>query len=247
MLKLVVYGSSSKGNCYVLSNNDTSIMLDCGIKNLQKHIDLKTINGVILTHLHTDHTKGVKDIKDYYMGKFYGNKETLDILPIIQEYKECIQDMQKIEIGTFTIVCFSLEHDVPCLGYLIKDNLSGCKLLYCTDTGQIDYSFNDIDFFLIESNCDEDTLDYSDYKQKRLYNTHLSMQQCWNFVENNVNINTKNVILCHISSGEENYLKHEEYIKSKLNDENINVVAIDPHLKHPLEIVLKHDIDINFD
>ena len=36
-------------------------------------------------------------------------------------------------------------------------------------------------------------------------------------------------------------------LKLALNDENINVVAIDPHLKHPLEIVLKHDIDINFD
>ena len=35
MLKLTIFGSSSKGNCYLLENNKTKIMLDCGIKKLQ--------------------------------------------------------------------------------------------------------------------------------------------------------------------------------------------------------------------
>ena len=41
MLKLKVLGSSSKGNCYLLENNDTKILLDCGV-DYRKIVD-KTI------------------------------------------------------------------------------------------------------------------------------------------------------------------------------------------------------------
>lgn len=33
MLKLKVYGTGSKGNSYELSNNDSSLLLDIGVKN----------------------------------------------------------------------------------------------------------------------------------------------------------------------------------------------------------------------
>ena len=41
MLSLQILGSSSKGNCYILENNDTKIMLDCGVdyqKILKSHL-----------------------------------------------------------------------------------------------------------------------------------------------------------------------------------------------------------------
>ena len=53
MLKIKIYGSSSKGNCYILSNNDTSIMLDCGVKNMQNKCKVENINGILLTHQHS--------------------------------------------------------------------------------------------------------------------------------------------------------------------------------------------------
>ena len=243
MLTLEIYGSSSKGNCYVLDNGKNKIMLDCGVKKLNEKTDLNTINGVILTHLHSDHTKGVKDIKDLYKGNYYGNKETLDILPIIDGFKAPICENQKFYIGSFAIVPFELEHDVKCFGYLIKDTISNTKILYITDTGMINYSFKDIDYFLIESNCDENDLTYDDYKEVRLYNTHLSCQQTLDFLQGNTNYNTKKVILCHISSNEENYLKHQEFIKNGLSNENIEVLALDPHMKTPITIELKKDLE----
>ena len=57
-----------------------------------------------------------------------------------------------------------------------------------------------------------------------------------------LNHNTKHCILCHISSSEEDYTKHQKYISSRMSINNVEIIAINPHLKEPLEIVLKEDI-----
>lgn len=190
-----------------------------------------------------DHCGGVKDLKNYYKGKYYSHKDVLDILPVIDEYKVEIKENERFDIKSLSIIPFSLVHDVPNMGFLIKDNVSGYKMLYVTDTGAIDHlSFKDIDCFLCESNCDEDMLDYEDFKEVRLYDTHLSMQQTSDFLLNNANHNTKHCILCHISSSEEDYIKHQKYVSSKMSINNVEIIAINPHLKEPLEIVLKEDI-----
>ena len=242
MLVLRTYGSSSKGNCYLLSSDTTTIMLDCGVKNIESKLVANNINGIILTHRHGDHISGIRTLKDYYNGKYYSHKEVLDILPVIKGQKVEIKKNEKFKIGDFEIMPFELHHDVTCYGYLIKDLISNTKLLYITDTGQIDYRFRDIDYFLIESNCDEDKLTYEDFKEVRLYDTHLSKQQTLNFLKQNINHNTKKIMLCHIASDEENYLSHERYIKENLDNKNIDVIAIDPHLNKICEIVLKEEL-----
>lgn len=242
MIKLKIISSSSKGNCYILSNKDTSIMLDCGSRKIINE-DIKNIAGVLLSHSHLDHIGLVPKIKDYYNYKFYGNKSTIDILPVIDEQKKIVESGKLFEIGSFSIIAFDLEHDVDNYGYLIKDNISGYKLVYITDTGSINYKFKDIDCFLIESNCDEDMLSYDDFKEVRLYNTHLSMQQTAKFLKDNVNHNTKHCILCHISSSEENYKKHEKYVKKELNKKQIKVIAINPKMEKSKEIILKKELN----
>ncbi len=52
MLKLKVMGSSSKGNEYVLQNNKSTIILDCGVKNTKDNVDLQKVDGILITHQH---------------------------------------------------------------------------------------------------------------------------------------------------------------------------------------------------
>lgn len=52
MLKVEILGSGSKGNCYILSNKDTSIMLDCGSRKILKYDKIGKIAGILLTHQH---------------------------------------------------------------------------------------------------------------------------------------------------------------------------------------------------
>lgn len=242
MIKLTIYGSSSKGNCYLLDNGNTKICLDLGVKNIEQKINMQRVDGIVITHSHSDHCKAVKDVKNYYSGKFYANKDTLDILPILDNQKEEVIKGQSFEIKDFTIMPFELMHDVLCYGYLVKDKISNTKLLYVTDTGSIPYQFRDIDYFLIESNCFESDLTYENYKEIRLYDTHLSAEQTANFLVENVNHNTKKVILGHISSSEEDYMKHQKYVSERLSNENIEVIALDPHLKDSLKVILKDDL-----
>lgn len=242
MLSLKIIGSSSKGNCYILKSNTTSIMLDCGCKKIIDE-DLTDIDGIVLTHRHLDHIGAIPKIKDLYKNKYYANKDTLDVLPILNKDKIEVVSGEKFQIKDFSLVPFELLHDVPCYGYLIKDNISKCKFLYVTDTGLIDYEFRDIDFFLVESNCDEELLTYDDYKEIRLYDTHLSMQQVATFLGKNVNHNTKKIILGHISRNEKDYKKHERYVLGTLGGKNTEVLAINPNLEKTAEIVLKQDLE----
>ena len=57
MLRLKCLGSSSAGNCYLLSTENETLILDCGIsaKEIKKGLDfdLGGIVGVAVTHSHT--------------------------------------------------------------------------------------------------------------------------------------------------------------------------------------------------
>lgn len=254
MLTLQVLGSSSKGNCYILSNNDTSIMLDCGVdyKKIIDNIDIKKINGIVITHCHQDHCKGIKKLKDYINCKVYSNDETLEILPILETQKQELKCGEIFEIGSFSLITFHVEHDVKNFGYLIKDNISHHKLVYITDCGMIpNIQFKDIDTFLIEANYDEKWYkDKEDLDVKELRNLsgkgHLSIQETTEFLKDNVNYNTKFIILGHISRSCKNYQEMAEYLILQLQGSafNIDVNALDPNIEEVIEVTLKEDIKL---
>lgn len=56
MMKLKVLGSGSSGNCYLLSTENETLILDCGlpIMEIKKGLDfdLGGIKGVLVTHAH---------------------------------------------------------------------------------------------------------------------------------------------------------------------------------------------------
>lgn len=52
MLMAKFYGSSSQGNCLILEDNKQSIMVDCGVKNVEKKINVNKLNGVLISHQH---------------------------------------------------------------------------------------------------------------------------------------------------------------------------------------------------
>lgn len=56
MLKLKCLGSGSSGNCYLLSTEKETLILDCGISimDIKKglNFDIRRIAGVVVTHAH---------------------------------------------------------------------------------------------------------------------------------------------------------------------------------------------------
>lgn len=56
MLKLKCLGSGSSGNCYLLSSETETLILDCGIPIMEikkgLNFNLGGIKGVLITHAH---------------------------------------------------------------------------------------------------------------------------------------------------------------------------------------------------
>ena len=104
-----VLGASSKGNCYLLEDKEQCLILDAGIsfKEVKKAINFNVskIVGVLVTHVHGDHAKYVRDY------------ESVGI-KVIKPYEDDSEIVTTL--GKFSIQTFYLQHDVPCYGFYIK-------------------------------------------------------------------------------------------------------------------------------
>ena len=189
---LKVLSSGSKGNCYVLmDNNGRRLILDSGIQ-YKKILDgigyeLLSIDGVCVTHEHKDHSLSVNEfrIRGIPIYKPYADKPDAKLLIAY--------------FGRFHIQCFPLEHDVPCYGYLITHPEMG-KLVYITDTAYCKYRFKGLNHILVECNYDEQMLSEDYAARGHVLHDHMEIQTTCRFIQANSSDALKNVILCHLSS-----------------------------------------------
>lgn len=145
---------------------------------------------------------------------------------------------------------FEVYHDAQNFNYLIMHTPTGLKILYITDTSNVDnLHFKDIDVFIVEANWDEDWEvkedDYVKYTRTSSELGHLSLQDTVSFLKKNMNINTKKVFLTHISYESTDYISFEEKARNELNFNEI--YAINPKVIHPREFILHEDLDFNFE
>lgn len=219
---LKVLGSGSKGNCYILENQEEALILDAGIPftEVKKALDfqVKKIVGVVVTHTHADH-KGY--IRQYER--------------LCPSYKP-FEDFQKIvKFGDFTIRPFGLVHDVPCYGFYIEHPDIG-KMIYATDTEYIKYRFDGLSAMLLEANYSDDLISNYAINRSHVLEGHMSLKTALEFISVNDNPNLQNVILCHLSdknSNEEKFLEEAKktikygadcYIAAKGLVVNLNIV-----------------------
>jgi phosphoribosyl 1,2-cyclic phosphodiesterase len=196
-------GSSSAGNCYLLtSDNGETLILDCGIpiKEIKKGLDwhIKDVVGVLCTHKHLDHSKSVKDFKA--MG-----------IPIYAPYLG--NSCKSMNMGEFTVKPFDLTtidgnwthtdangEPCPIFGFLITHKEMG-RMLYITDCEVVKWRFKDINHILLGVNYDKDLIDRDNTgKANHVFRGHLSIDTACDFVKANYSDSLQNVIMCHLSS-----------------------------------------------
>ena len=119
-MKLIVIGSSSKGNSYALQAESGEILLlEAGVplKEVKKAIGYKTekVVGVLVSHIHGDHCKYIKDYIKACLG-VYSNIEVADKHFGV---KNVPTDNMTFWCGDFYVTPFKVEHDVINYGYLI--------------------------------------------------------------------------------------------------------------------------------
>ena len=174
-MNLKVLGSSSSGNCYLIEVNNEKLILDAGVnfKIVQKELkySFDGIEGVLITHEHTDHVQGLGTLSKKFDLPVFVNQETLDAMPkqrdkIADKNIKKFKVAEKFSIGDLDINPFSIPHDAanPCGFTILNENK---KISIATDIGHMT---NDILknleeslFVMLESNYDPEVLKCSSY------------------------------------------------------------------------------------
>ena len=211
--------SGSSGNCYYLGNEFHGILIDAGIsgmairKTLKKlGISIQSIMGVLITHNHTDHVKGLYQLTNKsYLPAFTTAKIWKSILsPINPISPDCIREIklqQKFHLAGFDIEAFPVFHDAPeTIGFHICGN--GKKITIATDLGHICNTsapyLKAANLLVIESNYDEQMLmegDYPPYLKNRIKSDHghLGNHQTSAFLADNISEHLSHICLAHLS------------------------------------------------
>lgn len=207
MCKLKCLGSSSSGNCYLLSTETETLVLDCGlpIREIKKGLDwdISKVVGALCTHAHLDHAKSVNDFENMGIPVFSHKDMEIDFGGEHEERKH-------IRYGNFGINAFALTDkngkfmhtnndgsECPCYGFLIEHEDMG-KLLYITDTELVKWRFSGISHILISCNYQKKYISDS-AKRNHVLRGHMELETVKDFIRANKSNALRTVILCHMS------------------------------------------------
>lgn len=219
MARIYPLFSSSKGNATFVGSQNGGILVDAGVscKRLctalsDNNISPEAIQGIFVTHTHSDHIAGLKVFTKKYNIPVFAQEINL----IELENKEKVSPLCKLTavdncdicVGDFKVHSFATPHDTPAsCGYRINTP-DGKTVVTCTDLGQvtptIEENLKSADMVLLESNYDENMLRNGSYPydlKMRISSNHghLSNTDCGKQLLNLLKNGTYRFILGHLS------------------------------------------------
>lgn len=221
-MNIKVLGSSSKGNCYVVSDGTTMLLLDCGvpIRRILSGIDFKvgSVAGCLVTHSHGDHVKSAHELM--FRGiPVYASAGCIRAANLAGAVP--VESMKMFTVGTFRVLPFDIQHDAPePLGFLLKSTITDEKLLYFTDTYYLKYKFSGITHILCEANYDPDILlrrvelgEVPGMLADRVISSHMSIGHLEDFLRACDLSRLRKIWLCHLSDGNSNAAEFRKRIQ----------------------------------
>ncbi|WP_211660222.1 MBL fold metallo-hydrolase [Peptoniphilus faecalis] len=226
-MDIKIIASGSTGNCYKISNEDTTLLIECGIpyKKIQQALNFKTtdIDGVLVSHEHGDHSKACKDLikagVDLYMTE--GTKEALELEShrVKTFEKNGYFTYRWVDIGSFKIKIFETVHDAKePVGFYILNAKTDERLLFITDTMFVKNRFRTIDYLMIEVNYVKETinnnLNLDPILRKRIKENHMSLETALDFLKKCNLSRLKKIYVMHLSDANSD----AEVIKYRLQE-----------------------------
>lgn len=173
--------SSSHGNCYVVSDGETAILLECGIsfRRIKKGLgfDLSAIRACLVSHEHKDHAKSIMDLIKSGV-EVFASEGTADALGC--DLITTVADRAQFQVGSLEIMPFATFHDASePLGFLIYSWVDGERLVFATDTVNLGYQFPKANLLALEANYDASILARCERMpakvRKRVTNSHMEI------------------------------------------------------------------------
>jgi phosphoribosyl 1,2-cyclic phosphodiesterase len=211
-MELVVIGSSSHGNGYVLNGTSEALCIEAGTKLIETKkaldFDLSKVRGCIVSHQHNDHAK--------YAADYACAGIRLLALPDVLEAKGITRNATAIKLGNayklggFVVTPFALQHDVPCVGYVVQHSECG-KVVFITDSYACQYRFKGVSHYLLEANYSDEILERNIANGRvdtgmrdRLLTSHFELQNSIRYLQASDLKAVQKVVLIHLSDGNSN-------------------------------------------
>lgn len=177
-MRFSVLASGSSGNAVYIENDNHAFLVDAGFS--AKKMDsllaginrsMKQVDGIFVTHEHSDHIKGIGVVARKYGMPIYANEKTWQAMdglvgniPLEQRFQFDMETIQSF--GSIDIQSFAVSHDAADpMFYVFHENDK--KLAIITDTGYVSDRMKGYikgaDSFVFESNHDVSMLQMGRY------------------------------------------------------------------------------------
>lgn len=225
-MRLCSIASGSSGNCIYVGSECAHVLVDIGISGKKMETGLnsleltgKDIDGILITHEHSDHIKGLGVIARRYGIPIYATGGTVDAMvrsgslgKIPEGIFHKIREDEPFLIKDLKVKPFTISHDAAQpVGYRLECGTHSAGI--ATDLGKYnDYiieNLQDLDALLLEANHDIRMLQVGKYpyylKQRILGDRgHLSNENAGRLLCRLLHDNMKAIFLGHLSR-ENNY------------------------------------------
>lgn len=218
-MRFSVLASGSTGNAVFVETDDHSFLVDAGLSGKQMEAlfakvgrDISKLSGLLVTHEHSDHIKGIGVLARKYKLPVYANKKTWDamsgLIGEVPTEQKFTFDMETVKsFGSLDIESFGVSHDAAEPMFYIFHH-EGRKLVLVTDTGYVSDRMKGIisnaDMFVFESNHDVQMLRMGRYpwniKRRILSDVgHVSNEDAAIAMSDVIGDQTKRIYLAHLS------------------------------------------------
>lgn len=177
-MRFSVLASGSTGNAIYVENDEHAFLVDVGLsgKKMEQLFsqidrDMKKLSGILVTHEHSDHIKGLGVIARKYKIPVFANAKTWDAMDgLVGNIPTDLRfhfDMETTKtFGSIDINSFAVSHDASDpMFYTFQED--GRKLVVITDTGYVSDRMKGhiaaADSYVFESNHDVGMLQMGRY------------------------------------------------------------------------------------
>ncbi|MDR3072464.1 MAG: MBL fold metallo-hydrolase [Clostridiales Family XIII bacterium] len=267
VLSFCSFSSGSSGNCYLVKADSSAVLVDAGISTsrimnglLASRTDPEEIQGILITHEHSDHIRGL-DVLSRRLSdaKVYATEGTMRKLRSARVPESCriVSAGENHSIGKLEVDVFAVSHDAAePIGFSI--GLGGKRVCIITDTGVVTEEMLSVaaeaDILVLEANHDVSMLKKGRYppllKQRILGREgHLSNTQAAETIATIMGLDRKPrcVLLAHLSRDNNDPYVAEKTVSEILAEMDYHSgrdFFLKPLLRDKMSAVFEVDIEI---
>lgn len=218
MLHVATLASGSSGNCTLVTDGETYILIDAGISARRITSGLKglgvdpaRLSAVLITHEHSDHIAGLATLKKQLGFALYATAPTVRQLCYrmagLEDRVRPFEPGASFTVGGLWVDSFPTLHDCACpVGYAVR--AGAAKMALATDLGQVTpevcRGVRGAGLIIAEANYDVESLrsgPYPAFLKERILGDHghLSNEMGGELARYAVEQGARRVVLGHLS------------------------------------------------